>query len=77
MGSPQEGTGNGKYLGSENLYRNRLGCDARRRNLLHAGTALAQDKNLTEDQIVRALAPEKKPLTRGLSTGPQTVVDRP
>jgi outer membrane protein OmpA-like peptidoglycan-associated protein len=39
------------------------------------GTALAQDKNVTEDQIVRALAPEKKPLTRGLSTGPQTVVD--
>jgi outer membrane protein OmpA-like peptidoglycan-associated protein len=40
-----------------------------------AGTALAQDKNVTEDQIVRALAPEKKPLTRGLSTGPQTAVD--
>src|SRR3989442_826599 len=39
------------------------------------GTALAQDKNVTEDQIVRALAPEKKPLTRGLSTGPQTAVD--
>src|SRR6185503_7549991 len=40
-----------------------------------AGTALAQDKSVTEDQIVRALAPEKKPLTRGLSSGPQTVVD--
>src|SRR3954465_1364686 len=43
------------------------------------GTALAQDKaqdkNVTEDQIVRALAPEKKPLTRGLSTGPQTLGD--
>jgi outer membrane protein OmpA-like peptidoglycan-associated protein len=39
------------------------------------GTAFAQDKNVTEDQIVRALAPEKKPLTRGLSTGPQAVVD--
>jgi outer membrane protein OmpA-like peptidoglycan-associated protein len=39
------------------------------------GTALAQDKSVTEDQILRALAPEKKPLTRGLSTGPQTVVD--
>src|SRR5438445_11184855 len=36
------------------------------------GTALAQDRNVTEDQIVRALAPEKKPLTRGPSTGPQT-----
>src|SRR5215475_4077644 len=31
------------------------------------------DKNVTEDQIVRALAPPpKKPLTRGLSIGPQT-----
>lgn len=39
---------------------------------LGAGTALAQDKNVTEDQILRALAPEKKPLTRGLSIGPQT-----
>jgi outer membrane protein OmpA-like peptidoglycan-associated protein len=39
------------------------------------GTALAQTKNVSEDQILRALAPEKKPLTRGLSTGPQTVVD--
>ncbi len=27
--------------------------------------------NVTEDQIVRALAPAKKPLTRGLSVGPQ------
>jgi outer membrane protein OmpA-like peptidoglycan-associated protein len=39
------------------------------------GTALAQDKTVTEDQIVRALAPEKKPLTRGLSVGPQQTVD--
>src|ERR1043165_9972692 len=39
------------------------------------GTALAQEKNVTEDQIVRALAPEKKPLTRGLSVGPQQTVD--
>ena len=31
------------------------------------------DKNVTEDQIVRALAPPpKKPLTRGLSVGPQS-----
>jgi outer membrane protein OmpA-like peptidoglycan-associated protein len=29
-------------------------------------------ENVTEDQIVRALAPAKKPLTRGLSVGPQT-----
>jgi outer membrane protein OmpA-like peptidoglycan-associated protein len=29
-------------------------------------------EEVTEDQIVRALAPAKKPLTRGLSVGPQT-----
>ena len=42
---------------------------------LGMGTALAQApaKNVSEDQILRALAPEKKPLTRGLSTGPQQV----
>ena len=42
-----------------------------------AVTARAEDKdkNVTEDQIVRALAPEKKPLTRGLSVGPQPTVD--
>lgn len=34
------------------------------------GGALAGD-DVTEDQIVRALAPPKKPLTRGLSVGPQ------
>lgn len=39
------------------------------------GTALAQNRTVTEDQIVRALAPEKKPLTRGLSAGPQQAVD--
>jgi outer membrane protein OmpA-like peptidoglycan-associated protein len=32
--------------------------------------AIAAD-DVTEDQIVRALAPAKKPLTRGLSVGPQ------
>ncbi len=38
--------------------------------------ARAEDKNVTEDQIVRALAPEKKaPLTRGLSVGPQQAAD--
>jgi outer membrane protein OmpA-like peptidoglycan-associated protein len=35
------------------------------------GTARAGDNNVTEAQIVRALVPEKKPLTRGLSAGPQ------
>jgi outer membrane protein OmpA-like peptidoglycan-associated protein len=34
------------------------------------GKAVAGD-DVTEDQIVRALAPVKKPLTRGLSVGPQ------
>ncbi len=42
---------------------------------LGTGTALAQakEKSVTEGDILRALAPEKKPLTRGLSTGPQQV----
>lgn len=34
------------------------------------GTAVAAD-DVTEDQILRALVPAKKPLTRGLSVGPQ------
>ena len=34
-----------------------------------------QDKNVTEEQNLRALAPEKKALTRGLSVGPQQQVD--
>jgi outer membrane protein OmpA-like peptidoglycan-associated protein len=38
------------------------------------GKAVAAD-DVTEDQIVRALAPPKQPLTRGLSIGPQTSVD--
>ena len=33
----------------------------------------AKDKNVSEGDILRALAPEKKPLTRGLSVGPQQV----
>ncbi len=33
--------------------------------------AIAGDDNVTEDQILQALAPPKKPLTRGLSVGPQ------
>jgi outer membrane protein OmpA-like peptidoglycan-associated protein len=39
------------------------------------GKATAGDANVTEDQIVRALAPPKQPLTRGLSFGPQTTED--
>jgi outer membrane protein OmpA-like peptidoglycan-associated protein len=35
------------------------------------GVAKAVADDVTEDQIVRALAPAKKPLTRGLSAGPQ------
>jgi hypothetical protein len=34
------------------------------------GVARAGDE-ITEQQILKALTPEKKPLTRGLSTGPQ------
>jgi len=36
------------------------------------GEAKAGDENVTEDQIVRALAPPKQPLTRGLSIGRQS-----
>lgn len=38
---------------------------------LGVSRALAAE-NVTEDQILKALTPEKKPLTRGLSVGPQT-----
>lgn len=39
---------------------------------LPRSTALAgDDRTITEDQIVRALVPPKKPLTRGLSLAPQ------
>ena len=38
---------------------------------LCVGPAVAGDNNVSEDQIVRALTPPKKPLTRGLSVGPQ------
>ena len=41
---------------------------------LSFGVARAAD-DVTEDQIVRALAPAKKPVTRGLSVGPQTQTD--
>jgi outer membrane protein OmpA-like peptidoglycan-associated protein len=34
------------------------------------GKALAGDNTITEDQIVKALTPVKKPLTRGLSIAP-------
>jgi outer membrane protein OmpA-like peptidoglycan-associated protein len=44
---------------------------------LGIGTAFAQekpkDKNVSEGEILRALVPEKKPLTRGLSVGAQQV----
>jgi outer membrane protein OmpA-like peptidoglycan-associated protein len=38
---------------------------------LGLGQAKAGDDNVTEDQIVKALVVPKKPLTRGLSIGPQ------
>jgi outer membrane protein OmpA-like peptidoglycan-associated protein len=41
---------------------------------LSIGVAKAAE-DVTEDQILRALAPAKKSLTRGLSTGPQTQTD--
>lgn len=41
---------------------------------LSTGVAKAAD-DVTEDQILRALAPARKPLTRGLSVGPQTQTD--
>jgi outer membrane protein OmpA-like peptidoglycan-associated protein len=49
-------------------------------SLLTIGAALSigavrAAEDITEDQIVRALAPAKKPLTRGLSVGPQTQTD--
>jgi outer membrane protein OmpA-like peptidoglycan-associated protein len=39
------------------------------------GVATATAGDVTEEQIVRALAPVKQPLTRGLSVGPQTQAD--
>ncbi|WP_076864665.1 OmpA family protein [Bradyrhizobium mercantei] len=40
---------------------------------LSLGMAAARaGDDVTEDQIIRALTPDKKPLTRGLSVGPQT-----
>jgi outer membrane protein OmpA-like peptidoglycan-associated protein len=43
---------------------------------LSIGVARAAD-DVTEDQIIRALAPAKKPVTRGLSMGPQTQTPDP
>ncbi|HEX7923563.1 MAG TPA: OmpA family protein [Bradyrhizobium sp.] len=40
--------------------------------VLLSGMAAARAGDVTEDQIIKALTPEKKPLTRGLSVGPQT-----
>ncbi|MCC8951723.1 OmpA family protein [Bradyrhizobium sp. Arg62] len=39
---------------------------------LSFGMAVAHAGDVTEDQIIKALTPDKKPLTRGLSAGPQT-----
>ena len=40
--------------------------------VLSFGMAAACAGDVTEDQIIKALTPEEKPLTRGLSAGPQT-----
>ncbi|MCC8981555.1 OmpA family protein [Bradyrhizobium acaciae] len=39
---------------------------------LSFGMAARAGDGVTEEQIIKALTPEKKPLTRGLSVGPQT-----
>ena len=39
--------------------------------VLSLDMAAARAGDVTEDQIIKALTPEKKPLTRGLSAGPQ------
>jgi len=62
-----------------------LGMSGRRNltailSLLTIGAALSigvarAAEDISEDQIIRALAPAKKPLTRGLSVGPQTQTD--
>src|SRR5206468_3202404 len=41
---------------------------------LATATALAAEDTITEEQIVRALAPAKMPLTRSLSAAPQRSV---
>ena len=71
------GTRNVKKFWNEEPYRNPFDRDARRRPFLWHGNRLAEEKakekNVSEDQILRALTPEKKPLTRGLSVGPPQV----
>ena len=65
------GTGNVKDLWKEKSDRNPFDRDDRRHAVFRNGPAVAAEE-VTEDQILRALAPPaKKPLTRGLSVGPQ------
>jgi outer membrane protein OmpA-like peptidoglycan-associated protein len=66
----QEGLAMSKMIGSRNL--------AAILSIVTIGAALSVSvatvragDDVTEDQILRALAPAKKPLTRGLSAGPQ------
>ena len=77
MGSSTGRDCNGKKRSNENPWKRAIVSIATFGAAISfaAGTALAEDKNVTEDQIVRALVPEKKPLTRGLSVGPQQTVD--
>ncbi len=56
-------------LGRKKLDRDAFDRDDRRRAFFRCRAAVAAD-DVTEDQILRALAPVKKPLTRGLSIGP-------
>ena len=58
----------------QEFYRDPFDRDDRRSTFLGlVGKATAGDANVTEDQIVRALAPPKQPLTRGLSIRPADV----
>ena len=68
---PEGGTANVNEFGKARRHRGPffLAIGA----MLSIGTVKAED--VTEDQILRALAPEKKPLTRSLSMGPPMQTD--
>ena len=63
------GTGNVENVWKEKSYRDPFDRDHRRRTFRWRRASQAAGDDVTEDQIVRALAPAKKPLTRGLSVG--------
>jgi outer membrane protein OmpA-like peptidoglycan-associated protein len=63
------GTGNVENVWKESLHRDPFARDDRRRAFVWPGQAVAAD-DVTEDQIVRALAPQEA-ADPGLSSGPQ------